>query len=246
MYKSKKIGVVIRAYNEQKFISSVVKAVPDYIDKIYVVNDASTDKTLEIITNISNQDKRIIPIDRNYRGGAGAAAISGYKKALEDNNDIIAILDGDGQMDSTLLRRFMDPLVSGKADYVKGNRLSKHEDKTEMPAWRTFGNLLLTYLTRIASGYWHISDPQNGYTAISVNILRKLDLNKIDKGFAYENDMLIKLNVLGARVIDLPHPAIYRGQSSKIRYQKFIVSTSWILLKGFLWRQTMKFSKNKV
>jgi glycosyltransferase involved in cell wall biosynthesis len=245
MYKTKKIGVIIRAYNEELFITSVLKSIPGFVDNIYVVNDASSDNTLEIITNLSKQDHRIIPVNRQKRGGAGAAAISGHKKALEVDNAILVMLDGDGQMDSTLLNNFLDPLVSDKADYVKGNRLSCSEDMTEMPVWRAFGNSLLTNLTRIASGYWHISDPQNGYTAISVGTLKKLELDKIESGFAFENDMLVKLNVVGARVMDVRHKAIYRGQSSKISYSKFIFSTSWVLLRDCFWRFWVKYILKK-
>ena len=110
-----------------------------------------------------------------------------------------------------------------------------------MSAWRTFGNFLLTYLTRIASGYWHMVDPQNGYTAISREFIQKLDFNKIEKGFAFENDILIKLNVLGARLVDVQHPAIYGKERSKIRYHKYIVNTSWVLFRLFLWRLKAKY-----
>jgi hypothetical protein len=116
-----------------------------------------------------------------------------------------------------------------------------------MPPGRALGNFLLTYLTRIASGYWNISDPQDGYTAISVETLKKIDLDRIETGFAFENDMLVKLNVVGARVTDVQHPAVYRGQHSKIRYSKFILRTSWILLKDSIWRIRVKyFRKNNV
>ena len=236
MYKNKRIGVVVRAYNEENFISSVVNSMPIFIDKIYLVNDASTDGTLEIITNLSKQDGRIVIVNSKIRGGAGHAAISGQKKALADNNDIIVMVDGDGQMDIARLPDFLNPLLSGEADYAKGNRFSTKTHLNEMPAWRVFGNHLLTILTRIASGYWNISDPQNGYTAITRNTLEKIDLDKIYRGFAYENDMLVKLNVIGAKVIDIPHPAIYKGQNSKIQYPLFIFETSWLLLKDFIWR----------
>ncbi len=114
-----------------------------------------------------------------------------------------------------------------------------------MPPWRLFGNVLLTHLTRIASGYWSISDPQNGYTAISAKTLAKLDLNRIERGFAFENDMLVKLHAVGARVVDVPHYALYAGQHSKIRYYKFIVRTSWVLLKSTIWRLWNKYVKGE-
>lgn len=236
MYKGKKIGVVVPAYNEERFIASVINAMPDYVDRIYVVNDASIDRTPEVATNLSKRIKKVIVINRDNRGGVGAAIISGHKRALHDEIDVVAVMAGDGQMDPAILSDIIDPVVDGKADYSKGDRLSHSEHKKEMPAWRAFGNFLLTGLTRIASGYWHISDPQNGYTAISAETLKKLDLGKIERGFAFENDMLVKLNVVRAKVVDVPHAAIYRGQQSKIRYSSFILKTSWLLLKDCLWR----------
>lgn len=241
MYKSKIIGVVVRAYNEEKFIASVINSIPDFVDNIYVANDASTDNTPNIISELSKYDSRLIQINRPVRGGVGAATISGFEKALCDNNEIVVIIDGDGQMDPTMIDQFLDPLISDKADYVKGNRLSSREHKEEMPAWRAFGNSILTILNRIASGYWNISDPQNGYAAITKNTLVKLDLDKINKGFAYENDILVKLNVIGAKVMDIPHPAVYRNQNSKISYPQFILATSWLLFSDFFWRVWKKY-----
>jgi len=241
MYQNKRIGVVIRAYNEEKFISAVVNSIPIFIDSIYIVNDASTDRTLEIIRNLGKQDERIVIIDHRIRSGPGCAAISGQKKALSENNDIIAMVDADGQMDTARLPDFLNPLLSGKADYAKGNRFSNKKHIDGMPTWRIFGNRILTILTRIASGYWHVNDPQNGYTTITRNTLEKIDLDKIYRGFAYENDMLVKLNVVGAKIIEIPHPAIYGEQISKIKYPKFVVTTSWLLLTDFLWRIWKKY-----
>lgn len=241
MYKSKTIGVVVPAYNEEKFIAKVIDTMPDFVDKIYAINDVSTDKTPDIISDVSKLNGKVVLVNRESRGGVGGAILSGHARALKDGMDIIAVMAGDGQMAPAFLGNFLDPIVMGKADYVKGNRLSSKEHKKEMSAWRAFGNFLLTNLTRIASGYWHISDPQDGYTAISGETLKKLDLNRIEKGFAFENDMLVKLNVVGARVVDIPHPAIYRGQQSKIHYPNFIVNTSWILLKDCIWRIWAKY-----
>jgi glycosyltransferase involved in cell wall biosynthesis len=236
MYSSKKIGVIVPAHNEEKFIASVTALVPDYVDRIYVVNDASTDRTAEIVSDQARRNSRVVLINRRKNGGVGAAILTGHSAALEEGMDVMAVMAGDGQMDPAYLDSIVRPVANGEADYVKGNRLSRGEHKKEMPAWRLLGNVLLTNLTRIASGYWNISDPQNGYTAISARTLRRMDLEGIERGFAFENDMLVKLNVLGARVIDVPHPALYRGQNSKIRYSNFIVRTSWVLLKDTVWR----------
>ncbi len=243
MYKAKRIGVVVPAHNEEKFIGTVIDSVPDFVDKIYVVNDGSIDKTPDIIWNKSKQNSRVVIVNREIRGGVGASILTGHARALKDCMDVLAVMAGDGQMPPDFLGDILDPVVEEKADYAKGDRLSRQEHKKEMPAFRAFGNFLLTNLTRVASGYWNISDPQNGYTAISVEILKKLNIDKIEKGFAFENDMLVKLNMIGARVVDVQHPAVYRGQRSKIRYFEFIFHTSWILFKDYFWRLWVKYFK---
>lgn len=240
MYNNKRIGVVVPAHNEENFIAAVIHTVPDFVDKIYVVNDASTDKTQEIITAEAKKNSKVTAIYRQNKGGVGAAVLSGHIRAIDDGIDIMAVMAGDGQMDPHILSEIIGPVAEGRADYVKGNRLSSPEHRKEMPSWRLFGNLILTNLTRMASGYWDISDPQDGFTAISADILKKIDINNIEHGFAFENDMLVKLNVVGARVIDVQHPAIYRGQDSKIHYSNFIFRTSWILLKDLVWRMRQK------
>lgn len=243
MYKGKKVAVVVPAYNEERFIAGVLTTIPPFVDKIYAVNDGSVDRTLEIAQSIAKQNSHIMVINRKERGGIGAAVTTGHKKALADGMDVIAVMAGDGQMNPEILDRILDPVVEGKADYSKGDRLSVSQHKKGMSAWRTFGNFLLTYLTRISSGYWHISDPQNGYTAISRGVLERVDLNKVETGFAFENDLLMKLHVCGARVGDVPHPARYRGECSKIKYLHFMVTTSWLLLQDFLWRLWVEYIK---
>jgi glycosyltransferase involved in cell wall biosynthesis len=243
MYKDKNIAVVIPAYNEEKYIAHTIYTIPYFVDHIYVVDDASTDNTYKIAARVSSQNGKLNVLHRKQNGGVGAAIITGHKIAMIDGSDVVAIMAGDGQMDPSILYKIIEPVVQGKADYAKGNRLTNHQHLKEMPAWRIFGNILLTYLEKMASGYWHISDPQNGYTAISARALRNLNLDKVEKGFAFENDILVKLNVIGAQVIDVPHPAIYHEQQSKIRYTSFIGRTSWLLIKDFLWRLYTEYFK---
>lgn len=243
MYKNKKIGVVVPAHNEEGFIAMVIDTMPDFVDRIYVVNDASTDRTSEIIWSKARQNSKMVVINREITGGVGAAILSGHVRGLEEDMDVLAVMAGDGQMAPAFLGNIIAPVAEGRTDYVKGNRLSCREHRREMPPWRIFGNFLLTVLTRIASGYWGIKDPQNGYTAISAETLKRLDTRRIEPGFAFENDMLVKLNVVGARVMDVQHPAVYRGQNSKIRYHEFILKTSRILLVGFFWRLRVKYFK---
>ncbi|MHB1041643.1 MAG: glycosyltransferase family 2 protein [Eubacteriales bacterium] len=241
MYKGKKIGVVVPAYNERELISGVINTIPSFVDRIYAVNDASTDDTLEILNNLAASNKKLFVINHLVNGGVGKAILSGHKAALKEGIDVIAVMAGDGQMEPEVLPNILDPVVDGIADYAKGNRLASLQDRKQMSAWRTFGNFLLTYLNKIASGYWHIVDPQNGYTAISSKMLTQLNLDKIETGFPFENDILVKLNVLGARVVDVPHKAKYGKEQSKIKYKKFIINTSWVLLKDFFWRINAKY-----
>lgn len=240
MYKNQKIGVVIPAYNEECFVKEVIETIPSFVDRKYVTNDASTDNTGNVLASIA--DERLVVINHRRRGGTGAAIISGYNRALEDNMDVIAVMGGDGQMNPAMLTMILSPVIEGKAEYTKGDRISIPRNRKGMPTPRLLGNFIFTFLTRIASGYWHILDVQNGYTAISGKVLRKIDLNKIAKGYAFENDILVKLNVLGARVLNVPHQAKYGKEKSKLKFISFIPRTSWLLLKAFLWRLRMKYA----
>lgn len=166
MYRGRKIGVVVPAYNEEMLIGETLSGIPEYVDKIYVVDDGSTDRTAEIVEEFAKKDNRIILIRHEKNRGVGAAIVSGYKKALEDGMDIVAVMAGDNQMDPAFLPDLLDPIVEGKADYAKGNRLLSPEYRRGMSKWRFFGNSILTLLTKIASGYWQMMDPQNGYLSL--------------------------------------------------------------------------------
>jgi glycosyltransferase involved in cell wall biosynthesis len=166
-YRGKRIAVVVPAYNEEKLIGETLGSIPDYIARVYAVNDGSSDRTGEIMEDYARRDSRIIPIHHNPNRGVGAAITSGYKRAVEDSMDIAAVMAGDNQMDPAQLPSLLDPIVDGRADYTKGNRLISEAFRTGMSRWRSFGNSILTFLTKVASGYWQMMDPQNGYTAIS-------------------------------------------------------------------------------
>jgi glycosyltransferase involved in cell wall biosynthesis len=241
LYKGKTIAVVVPAYNEEDFIADVIRGIPEFVDRVYVVNDASTDNTAKIAQSFVSRNDKIKLINHQENGGVGAAITSGHLEALEKTIDIVTVMAGDNQMPPEYMPALLDPIVEGEADYAKGDRMSHSQHRKEMPKFRRLGTFLLTILTRISSGYWHIKDPQNGYTAISGKALSKIPLNRVYKGFAFENDMLIRLNLINARVVDVPHPAVYRGQVSKINYPKFIILTSWMLLTSWLWRIWKKY-----
>lgn len=243
MYKGYKIGVAVPAYNEEKLIGETLKGIPSFVDKIYVVDDGSTDNTSKIVEEFMKKDKRIVLIRHNENKGVGGAIVSAWKRGINEV-DILAVMAGDNQMEPEDLPALLDPIVEGKVDFTKGNRFLKRYD-LRMSYWRRFGTFLLTILTKIASGYWHIGDPQNGYVAITTNALKKIDLDKLYKGYAFENDLLIKASVAGLRVINVPVRIRYKiGEKSKIKYSKFIICTSWFLLKAFLWRIWVQYIKN--
>lgn len=234
MYKNNRIAVVIPAHNEELFIRQVIDTLPAFVDKVIVTNDGSKDGTGRILSSIGN--RKLAIITHKKKMGSGAATVSGYEKACELEMDVVATMDGDGQMDPEILDQILDPVVEGRADYAKGNRLSTFEDRKAMPKFRYFGNSLLTFLTRVASGYWSMNDPQCGYTAISRTMLQRMDLSSLHRGWPFLNDMLIKLHTLGACVISVRHRARYGEEQSKINYYGFIITTSWALFKGYLWR----------
>ncbi|GAA0241101.1 glycosyltransferase family 2 protein [Haladaptatus pallidirubidus] len=248
MYGGHTIGVVVPAYNEEGFVGDVLDSLPDFVDRVYAVDDASTDGTWDEIceyaaveraarTNVSDDtDGQVVAIRHDHNRGAGGAIKTGYFAARADGTDVTVTIDADGQMDPEMMTRLLDPIVADEADYTKGNRLSNPKFRSSMPKFRLLGNWLLTGLTRIASGYWDITDPQNGYTAISLPSLEAIDLEGMYEYYGYCNDILVKLNVAGMRVMDVDMPAVYGAEESSIEYGDYIPKVSLMLLRNFLWR----------
>ncbi|WP_317296293.1 glycosyltransferase family 2 protein [Methanoculleus nereidis] len=240
-YRGKRIAVVIPAYNEEELIQGTLDGIPDFVARIYVVNDASTDMTGAIIDDYAQHNPRVVPIHQNPNQGPGAAVISGYSRALSDGIDVVATMDGDGQMDPQYLSKFLDPIVDGKCDFTLGNRLGSPEYRGRMSKWRFFGNAMLTFLTKIASGYWSMMDPQNGYTAISRRALESIEFKDMYPRYGYLNDRLVRLNIHGFRIQNIAHPAKYGNEKSTIKYGRYIVRVSNLLLRTFLRRLKMKY-----
>ena len=239
MYRENRIGVVIPAYNEELLIGHTIEGVPNFVDRIYVIDDCSTDATPQIVGSF--EGPRVCALSHEMNRGVGAAIVTGYKRVVAETMDIAVVMAGDDQMDPAELTRLLDPLVEGKADYAKGNRLSALRHRHGMSNWRFFGNQLLSVLTKVASGYWRIGDPQNGYAAITIKALTRIDLDKIYPRYGYCNDLLVRLNVAGCTVIDVPMPARYGSERSKIRYGIYIRTVSRLLFSRFLWRLRMKY-----
>jgi glycosyltransferase involved in cell wall biosynthesis len=235
MYKNNCITVVIPAFNEEAFINDVIKSLPDFVDHIIVVDDCSQDNTFDIVSK--SNDNRVSVIKTPKNQGVGGATVTGYKKALELESDIVVKMDGDGQMPSEYMAQLLEAITEEDYTYAKGNRFLKGESLDAMPRHRLFGNIILTFMNKLASGQWHIFDPQNGYTAIRAETLRSLNLDNIHKGYFFENDMLVQLNVHGFRVKDVSVPARYGKEQSGIK----LLNTIRMFPKRFFYRIYYKY-----
>lgn len=291
MIDGRKVAVVVPAYNEETQIGMVISSMPDYVDRIVIVNDKSKDKTEEVVldfikkdgksplclkpfptpvvdniynvaekvvrereikeienyvpSKIMNDDpdnSRIILISHIENGGVGAAISRGYKWCKDHEIDCTAVMAGDGQMDPAELEGICMPVIEEGIDYVKGNRLIHASAKYVIPKTRLFGNSVLSMLTKMASGYWRISDTQTGYTAISLNALRKIKIHEIYKSYGMPNDTLIKLNINHCSIKEIEIKPIYKvGEQSKMKIFKVIPRISFLLLKGFFKRLWIKY-----
>ncbi|MGD0021421.1 MAG: glycosyltransferase family 2 protein [Smithellaceae bacterium] len=292
MLSNKIVAVVVPAYNEEKQIGQVLETMPDFVDRIIVVNDCSPDNTAATVLNYINKrqspvrqiktnkvtyrndDKynradylltekqqiqmkyfipseiananpeadRIILINNLKNGGVGAAIARGYKWCLDNRIDCTAVMAGDGQMDPAELESICLPVINEEIDYVKGNRLIHGGARLIIPKTRHLGNAVLSILTKIASGYWHVSDTQTGYTAISLAALSAIKLHDIYKNFGMPNDMLVKLNIAFCSLKEVKIKPVYNiGESSKMKVAIVIPRISWLLFKSFFKRLWVKY-----
>lgn len=236
-YRDHSVGVVVPAYDEAETVEDVVTDQPAFVDRVYAVDDGSTDGTGDAVDRVAGAtaDPSVEAVHHEHNRGAGAAVATGYRRALDGGHDLVVTVDADGQMDPGRMADLLDPLVEGEADYAKGDRLASTAHRDEMPRHRVVGNLLLTELTRLASGC-AVSDPQNGYTAITAETLATLDLERLPDDHAYCNDLLVQLGDREADVADVAMPAIYGEESSTISYPRFVATTLLVLSLGSLRR----------
>lgn len=234
MYDNLNIFVVIPAFNEEEHIVRVVESIPAFVKGIVAVDDGSSDTTLEKLSLI--KEPRLIVISHGSNQGVGGATISGFRAALDKQADIIVKVDGDGQMDTRLLPKLLDPLVHGGYHYAKGNRFLFPTELGKMPKPRLIGNFMLTFLIKLSSGYWKVFDPQNGYVAIKSEALKFINLTKIAPGYFFENDLLIHLNIHNFRVIDVPMPAIYADEKSSMKISRVLLGFPCYLIQRFWYR----------
>ncbi|WP_135823757.1 glycosyltransferase family 2 protein [Halorussus ruber] len=303
MYRDTRVGVVVPAYNESDLVATVVETMPEFVDRVYVVDDSSTDDTWQHVQRAAERanrrarqeqeeaenekedddaaesaetdereqarepakadggeqtaglrasseprsdggvgvEERVVPIRHEENRGVGGAVTTGYSRALDDDVDVIAVMNGDAQMDPDELPRLLDPIVAGEAEYAKGNRLLEADFREGMTNWRLLGNWSLTFLTKVASGYWKTMDPQNGYTAISADALETLGPEDFYQDYGFCNDVLVKLNAHGYTVADVPMAAVYGDETSSIEYSSFIPKLSSLLVNRFVWRLHTKY-----
>ena len=253
MYRDHTVAAVVPAYNEAGFVGSVIDDLPPYLDRAYVIDDGSTDDTWAEITEHAERrnaahdghfERLVVPIRHEENRGVGGAIKTGYLRAREEALDVTVVLGGDDQMDPSELTRYIDPIVDDAAGYAKGNRFSRPEDWARMPTFRLVGNVVLSYLTKVASGYWESMDSQNGYTAISLSALEATDIEGMYEYYGYCNDLLVRLNVAGVRVADVPRSSTYAysdGWKSHIDYREYVPRVSGMLLRSFLWRLRRKY-----
>ena len=242
MYRDKMIAVIVPAFNEEKLIGKVLKTIPSFVDHVVVIDDASSDRTGEVVKTHQEEDSRITYIQHKINEGVGGAIVTGYKWARDHEIDISVVMAGDAQMDPKDLPELLDPVVEGATDYSKGNRLFTGKAWKVIPKSRYFGNAVLSFLTKIASGYWHVADSQSGYGAITLEALKTIDVDAIYKRYGMPNDLLVKLNVYNFKVQDVPVTPVYGiGERSGIKIYKVVFTLSFLLMKLFLWRLKEKY-----
>jgi len=234
------IAVVIPCYRVEPEIGAVLAAVPGYVRHILVIDDASPDRTAEIVADAAKSDSRIELIRHAKNLGVGGALKTGFARALELGAQVVVKLDGDGQMDATHLPDLLVPLLKGQADYTKGNRFRDFQALQRMPLVRRIGNMGLGFLAKVATGYWNLFDPTNGYVAIHADALAQLPLERVDNSYFFETSMLAHLYLIGAVVRDVPMPARYRGETSSLSVRRTLLEFPLKLLRTFLRRILLK------
>ena len=232
MYRKLETAVVIPCYNEEKMITQTIKKIPEYIDHIIAVNDASTDDTIGVLNKLKKQYNKLIVVDNKVNQGVGGALIAGYDYAIKNTKaTAIGIVAGDDQFDSSYLKAMLDDFIDQSADYVKASRFFHREAFKTMPKYRQFGNIFISLLTKFSTGYYSITDITNGCGWLRREIIKKVDFSIVEKRYDYETSMLTALSIANAKVIDHAVPAHYGDEKSTIK----LIPTAWRNLKA-VWK----------
>jgi dolichol-phosphate mannosyltransferase len=234
------VAAVVPAYNVSAELGEVLRQMPPMVKTVIVVDDASRDATAAVAERYAQLDPRILLVRHATNQGVGGAMITGYQMAVESGADIVVKIDGDGQMPLWLLPQLVQPLVDGTADYTKGNRFRDFAAIRAMPFIRRLGNVILSFFSKAATGYWQCFDPTNGFVAIRADVLSQVPLKKIDPSYFFETSMLSHLYVLGAVVKEVPMPARYAGETSSLSITRVIRQFPGRLLWSLVRRLTLK------
>lgn len=234
MYNGAKIAAIVPAYKEESMIATVITTMPSFVDYIVIVDDCSPDDTSRVVEEVG--DPRVTLIRHEVNQGVGGAIITGHRAAMALGADVNVIMAGDAQMDPAYLPELLDAVTKQGYGFAKANRFFAPESFQGMPGYRVFGNIVLSFMTKLASGYWHLFDPQNGYTAVRTDVLRRVPLESVAKRYSFENDLLIHLNILQVPAVDVPIPAVYGNEVSSIRLSKVVPELLSLLTRGF-WRR---------
>lgn len=229
------IAVVIPSYRVTRSVLDVIAKIGPEVARIYVVDDCCPDESGLFVSTFC-EDTRVRVLFNKENQGVGGAVMSGYAAAISDGMDIIVKIDGDDQMDPSLIPKFVTPILAGRADYTKGNRFFDLQEVRSMPAIRIFGNTILSFMTKFSSGYWEIFDPTNGYTAIHSRVARLLPYEKISRRYFFETDLLFRLNTFRAVVADIPMTAKYGDETSHLKISKIIGEFMFKHVRNFLKR----------
>jgi len=235
MYQGQSIGVVIPAFNEERFIPRTLGTMPRLVDRVAVVDDGSRDRTADQVREAD--DSRVVLIRHDQNLGVGGAILTGYRYLLDEGLDVLVVMAGDGQMDPADLPALLDPVVQGVADHAKGNRLYHPDTPRVMPTWRLIGNVALSLLTRVTAGYPGVIDSQCGYTATRAGILAQVDLDRVYPRYGFPNDLLAHLHSAGARISHVEVRPIYEGQGTGIRPLTAVPALSWVLARSWVQRR---------
>jgi dolichol-phosphate mannosyltransferase len=239
MYKNKKIAISLPTYKSINQILNVLKDIPEFVDRVFVVDDKCPDKTgqfvLENKTKLNNQNSIEVLFNKENMG-VGGATIRGYEEAIASGMDFVIKIDSDGQMDLKLIPVFLQAIIETQSDYVKGNRFFSVESLSQMPTVRLIGNAVLSFMSKLSSGYWKVFDPTNGFTVIRVSSLKMIDLDKVNKRFFFESDLLFRLGLASAYVVDVPMSSLYADEKSNISIPKIVPPFIYHHIKNFLKR----------
>lgn len=248
MYREKTIGIAIPAYQEENMIFKTLTGIPQFIDKIVIVDDGSTDKTSEEVLRFKKKlgDNRIILIRNITNRGNGFSVVRGFKKIIRLNLDIAMIMAGDNQCNPQFITSLLDPVIDGECDYAKANRFIHKKELKKMPRFRYWGNIFISLFNKLTTGYYSIFDSQNSYSATHTATLKKINLNRIAPRYEFENSYLFNLYMANAHIKDIAVPAVYENEVSTIRLRHVIPRTLWTMFKGFHLRIWRKYLSSKL